>query len=263
GGGAWRSKLPSPVHARHPARPLLHACVRRRVRLRARRRRSRRRLGRATDPLQHPGATPTPTTPLSILSMVAPNATVGGQLAWVVDSPGRAIDHVDFAVDGAGAGTSSAAPFELALDTRTLAEGAHALAVNVSFHGGGYAIATWSITVANAAGSLLSPPSGPVEVGVAKSSLPPAPTAPPTPRVLYRAIEPAQAVTMKQLDAALVGYLGLGAAARAIQSTLRGAGLQPPANTGTETVARLLGLRLNHPAAQDALELLPGQAATR
>ena len=32
---------------------------------------------------------------------------------------------------------------------------------------------------------------------------------------------------------------------------------------GTESVARLLGLRLNHPQGQDQLELLPNQPATR
>ena len=45
--------------------------------------------------------------------------------------------------------------------------------------------------------------------------------------------------------------------------TLQRAGLHPPPNTGTEAVARMLELRLNHPAAQDDLELLPCQAATR
>src|SRR5204863_2578349 len=74
---------------------------------------------------------------------------------------------------------------------------------------------------------------------------------------------PSQPVTMKQLDAALVGYLGLAGAAREIQRTLQDAGLQPPANTGTEAVARMLGLRLNHPSGQDDLELLPSQPATR
>jgi len=70
-------------------------------------------------------------------------------------------------------------------------------------------------------------------------------------------------VSIKQLDAALVGYLSLGGAAREIQTTLERAGLRPPPNTGTEAVARMLGLRLNHPAASDGLELLPFQAATR
>src|SRR5690242_3174261 len=133
---------------------------------------------RATDALQHPAVAPAPAAPPTLLSTVAPNATVGGALAWVVDAPGRTIDHVDFAVDGTGAGTSTAAPFGLTLDTRTLGDGPHALAVNASFHGGGSAIATWSITVANAPGALLSPPSGPVSVGIAKSSSPASPTTP-------------------------------------------------------------------------------------
>jgi len=218
---------------------------------------------RAADALQHPPTAPAPVEPLSVLSTIAPNATVAGELTWVVDAPGHSVDHVDFAIDGTGVATSASAPFQDALDTRTLAEGAHKLAVDVAFDGGGYAIATWSITVANAAGSLLSPPSGPVDVGVAKSSLPAAPAAAAPTRTLYRAVSPAQPVTMKQLDAALVGYLGLGPAARAIQATLVRAGLRPRANTGTEAVARMLGLRLNHPAAQDSLELLPTQPATR
>jgi cell wall-associated NlpC family hydrolase len=70
-------------------------------------------------------------------------------------------------------------------------------------------------------------------------------------------------VTIKQLDAALVAYLGLSGAAREIQLTLQQAGLRPPSNTGTEAVARMLHLRLNHPAGQDDLELLPFQPATR
>jgi cell wall-associated NlpC family hydrolase len=41
------------------------------------------------------------------------------------------------------------------------------------------------------------------------------------------------------------------------------AGLQPRAGTGAEAVARMLGLRLNHPAGQDDLELLPNQPVTR
>jgi hypothetical protein len=44
---------------------------------------------------------------------------------------------------------------------------------------------------------------------------------------------------------------------------LRDAGLKPKAGAGSETVARLLGLRFNHPAAQDALELGLNDPATR
>src|SRR5437773_591909 len=43
----------------------------------------------------------------------------------------------------------------------------------------------------------------------------------------------------------------------------RAAGLKVPSRFGTEVVARLLGLRLNHPANEDSLELLPNDPATR
>jgi cell wall-associated NlpC family hydrolase len=225
----------------------------------------------ATDGLQHPPIAPVPTAPspppLTVISTVGPNATVAGEVPVTIDTPGRSIDHVDFAVDGTGLGTAYDAPFEFELDTLAIADGVHQLAVNVSFAGGGAAIAVWNISVANAPGAVTDAPGAFIAVPVVKSSLPPA-TAPvatvatPT-HLLYRATAPAQAVTVKQLDAALVGYLGLGDAARAIQATLVQAGLQPRPNTGTEAVARMLGLRLNHPAGQDDLELLPTQPVTR
>ena len=43
----------------------------------------------------------------------------------------------------------------------------------------------------------------------------------------------------------------------------RDAGLTVPSRFGTEAVARLIGLRFNHPAGQDNLELLPSETATR
>ena len=70
-------------------------------------------------------------------------------------------------------------------------------------------------------------------------------------------------VTIRELDAALVGFVGLGDAARAVTAALRDAGLAPRAGAGTETVARLLGVRVNHPAAEDALELGPNDPSTR
>ena len=79
----------------------------------------------------------------------------------------------------------------------------------------------------------------------------------------YAPAVPEQPVTIRQLDAALVGFLGLGDAARAITAQLRGAGLAPKAGAGTETVARLLGLRFNHPQRTDTLELGPNDPATR
>jgi cell wall-associated NlpC family hydrolase len=225
----------------------------------------------ATNTLQTvPPVTATPVTApaLEVLSTIPENATIAGTLSWQLDAPGRSIDHIDVAVDGVGGQALTTAPYVYPLNTLVLADGVHTLAVNVAFSGGGYAIAVWQVTVANAAGALLSPLSGPVAVTIAKSWLPAvAPAEPPPPvlppRTLYRAAAPGHTVSIKQLDAALVGYLRLGDAARKIQATLQNAGLQPRPNTGTETVARMLGLRLNHPAAEDGLELLPYQAATR
>lgn len=224
----------------------------------------------ATDALQHPPVAQPPPQPLQIVSTIAEQATLGGIVQWEVGAPGQNVDHVDFAVDGVGLLSQHTAPFDFdlgagGLDTRTLADGEHQLAVNVAFAGGGYAIAVWSVTVDNSSGQDVGSGSGdPVPVPVAKSWLPAQPSAQTAVhRALYRALVPAKPVTIKQLDAALVGYLDLGGAARQIQATLKGAGLAPRPNTGTEAVARMLGLRLNHPAGEDGLELLPGQPATR
>jgi cell wall-associated NlpC family hydrolase len=219
------------------------------------------------DGIQHPPVPPAPTPgPLAVLSTVPASAVIAGSMRLEIQVPGREVDHVDFALDGTGLHTELEAPYQFDLDTRTLADGPHQVAVNVAFTGGGYAIAVWTITVANAPGAVLTPVAAPVAVPVAKSWLPaPAPEAqtPVVHHALYRATAPSQSVSIKQLDAALVAYLGLSGAARKVQRTLQDARLHPPANTGTEAVARMLGLRLNHPSGQDDLELLPFQPATR
>jgi cell wall-associated NlpC family hydrolase len=221
----------------------------------------------ATAALQATPATPAvKPAPLTVLATLAPGAVVAGVAHLEVQLPGQAVDHVDFAVDGTGVHTEHTSPYELDIDTRTLADGPHQLAANAVLSGRGYAIAVWSFTVANAPGATLSAPGTPVAVPVAKSWLPAplvAPAAQVATHVLYHATSPAEAVTVKQLDAVLVDYLGLAAAARAIQQTLKSAGLEPSADTGSEAVARMLQLRLNHPAGQDDLELLPNQAVTR
>ena len=223
---------------------------------------------KATDAVQHPPVPPAPPpTPVAITATVGPDAVVGGDVSVEIAVTGRDVDHVAFAVDGAGLPDAPAAPYDFDLDTAGLADGPHSLAVNVAFAGGGYAICVWQVTVANAPGSTWTAPSAPVALPVAKSWLPAAATAAPaepeTTHALYHAVSPSRPVTVKELDGALVAYLGLSSAARAIQSTLRAAGLQPPAGTGAEAVARMLGLRLNHPAREDSLELLPNEAATR
>lgn len=74
---------------------------------------------------------------------------------------------------------------------------------------------------------------------------------------------PQAPVTMAGLDASLVKVLGLRDAATAFAAGARAAGLAPPSRFGNEAVARLLGLRTNHPTAQDSLEVLPKDSATR
>jgi cell wall-associated NlpC family hydrolase len=74
---------------------------------------------------------------------------------------------------------------------------------------------------------------------------------------------PSAMVTMTGLDSRLVAALGLDDAAKLFVEGAQTAGLAPPSRFGTEAVARLLGLRTNHPAALDSLELSPGEPATR
>ena len=74
---------------------------------------------------------------------------------------------------------------------------------------------------------------------------------------------PGRPVAMWELDARLVGALGLSDAASTFAKSARAAGLAVPSRFGTEVVARLLGLRLNHPASEDSLELRPQDTATR
>jgi cell wall-associated NlpC family hydrolase len=73
---------------------------------------------------------------------------------------------------------------------------------------------------------------------------------------------PTATVTMSALDAKLVTTLGLTDAAKVFAQNARTAGLAPPSRFGTEAAARLLGLRTNHPASLDELELSPNEPAS-
>src|SRR3954470_11251931 len=70
-------------------------------------------------------------------------------------------------------------------------------------------------------------------------------------------------VSVTNFDARLVAQLGLSDVAQHVQDVARGAGLTPPATFGTEVTARFLGLRTNHPAQDDAIELYPWEPITR
>jgi cell wall-associated NlpC family hydrolase len=70
-------------------------------------------------------------------------------------------------------------------------------------------------------------------------------------------------ISVTAFDARLVAQFGLSDVAAHVQTTARQAGLNPPGTFGTEVVARYLGLRTNHPAQDDALELYPWEPITR
>jgi cell wall-associated NlpC family hydrolase len=73
--------------------------------------------------------------------------------------------------------------------------------------------------------------------------------------------DPAKPVSVRVLDAELVAALGLLPASRTLRLRAARAGLDPIRSLGTETVARLLGLRVNHAA--ETLEPEPTQAVSR
>jgi cell wall-associated NlpC family hydrolase len=75
--------------------------------------------------------------------------------------------------------------------------------------------------------------------------------------------DPGRAVRMRALERALVRAAGMPDTARRLQREAAAAGLSPPSRFGTEVVARMLGLRYNHPSVDDGLELRPGDTATR
>jgi cell wall-associated NlpC family hydrolase len=75
--------------------------------------------------------------------------------------------------------------------------------------------------------------------------------------------DPAAHATLADLDQALVRGLDLGDDARRFYLAARATGAKPPARFGAEVVARLIGLRKNHEAPLDALELRPEDIATR
>lgn len=75
--------------------------------------------------------------------------------------------------------------------------------------------------------------------------------------------DPSATVTIAQLDAALIRGEGLGGAAARFRAGALAAGLKPPARFGSEVVARLLGLRTDHPRSQESLEPAPSSVASR
>ncbi len=114
-----------------------------------------------------------------------------------------------------------------------------------------------SLTTTTATDPTLTTPVPPTTEPAPAVTEPAAPAAPP------RVARPRASATMAALDARLVASLGLSKAAAEFVEKAKAAGLTVPARFGTEVAARLLGLRFDHPAAQDFLELRPQDPATR
>ena len=112
-------------------------------------------------------------------------------------------------------------------------------------------------------GTTIPTPTLPATTTTAPTVTTPAPVPAPAPAAPRKLAQPDAAVTMAQLDLRLVQILGLSKAANEFTAGARAAGLKVPGRFGTEVVARLLGLRTNHPASDDSLELLPSDHATR
>ncbi len=70
-------------------------------------------------------------------------------------------------------------------------------------------------------------------------------------------------VSVTAFDRLVIDQLGLGDVAAHVQRATAAVGLRPPAFYGTEVVARYLGLRYDHPAGTDQLELFPWDPITR
>jgi cell wall-associated NlpC family hydrolase len=70
-------------------------------------------------------------------------------------------------------------------------------------------------------------------------------------------------VTVVTFDRLLVEELGLTSVASHVQTVAAAAGLHPPAYFGSETVARMLELRYEHPVGTQRLDLFPGEPITR
>jgi cell wall-associated NlpC family hydrolase len=71
------------------------------------------------------------------------------------------------------------------------------------------------------------------------------------------------AVSVTAFDRLVIDQLGLADVAAHVQQATAAVGLRPPSYYGTEVVARYLGLRYDHPAGTDQLELFPWDPITR
>jgi cell wall-associated NlpC family hydrolase len=116
---------------------------------------------------------------------------------------------------------------------------------------------------------LTTPPPTPIPPVSPPVLTPPTDCPPPAPvkKVVRKApfitSVPSQGLSVGEFDRVIVSYLGLSGAATKIRVELAREGLNPLPTAGTEAVARMLDLRINHPTQDDTIELQLGDPITR
>ena len=95
--------------------------------------------------------------PFVVTSSIANGATLTGSLTWTATPSGTTVSSVDFLIDGTVKWTENISPYQFngdpggKLDTTTLSNGAHTLAVQAHAADGRTATASSAVTVANGA----------------------------------------------------------------------------------------------------------------
>jgi hypothetical protein len=112
------------------------------------------------------GKSPSGKDTFSVSSSIGKSATLTGSVTWTA-SPSSSATKVEFTIDGKVRWTESLAPYQFngdpngVLDTSTLSNGVHTLAVTAYGVKGQTAVAKSSVTVANNGPATTSPPSPP------------------------------------------------------------------------------------------------------
>ena len=168
GSSKWTDPPPVPVR-RRSGRPLRHDVASERAHTRGegpaiRRQPCDQPVGDGDDrQRQEPTATAAATAASSsvVTSSIANGATLTGSLAWTATPTGTTVSSVDFLIDGTVKWTEHVSPYVFngdgnKLDTATLSNGAHTLALQAHAADGRTATASSAVTVAN--GSTTPPP---------------------------------------------------------------------------------------------------------
>jgi hypothetical protein len=135
---------------------------------------------------------PPPSTTLGVTQTVGSGQTLSGLVGWSATPTGRSATRVEFSIDGRTLWTERYPPYEYGgdgnkLDTRTLADGSHVLAVKAFSSDGSTATANATVTVRNATAPSPAPGAAPATStapSTSPSSTSPAPSAPTVPELV-------------------------------------------------------------------------------